>query len=81
MIEELSEHGYKLSPGTLYPILHLEKEGLLEHYDENVGGKIRKYYVITVAGKAELREAKKYLAELVREIGVSEGEDDVVRIY
>ena len=28
MIEELSRHGYKLSPGTLYPILHsLEKEG------------------------------------------------------
>lgn len=79
MIEELSEHGYKLSPGTLYPILHnLEKEELLEHYDENVGGKIRKYYVITEAGKAELMEAKKYLAELVREIGVSEGEDEVV---
>jgi PadR family transcriptional regulator, regulatory protein PadR len=79
IIEELSEHGYKLSPGTLYPILHnLEKEGLLEHYDENVGGKIRKYYVITEAGKAELMEAKKYLAELVCEIGVSEGEDDVV---
>jgi len=79
MIEELSEHGYKLSPGTLYPILHnLEKEGLLEHYDENVDGKIRKYYVVTETGNAELREAKEYLAELIREIGVSEGEDDVV---
>jgi len=63
----------------LYPILHnLEKEGLLEHYNENVGGKIRKYYVITKAGKAELMEDKKYLAELISEIGVSEGEDDVV---
>ena len=71
MIGELAEHGYKLSPGTLYPILHtLEKEGLLEHYDENVGGKIRKYYVITQNGKKELSGAKKYLAELVREIRV-----------
>lgn len=73
LIEELSEHGYKLSPGTLYPILHhLEEEQLLEHYDENVGGKIRKYYVTTEQGLAELNEAKRYLAELTKEIGVQE---------
>ena len=30
MIEELARHGYKLSPGTLYPVLHgLEQDGLL----------------------------------------------------
>ena len=30
MIEELARHGYKLSPGTMYPLLHgLEKKGLL----------------------------------------------------
>jgi hypothetical protein len=30
MIEELARHGYKLSAGTLYPLLHrLEKKGLL----------------------------------------------------
>ena len=78
MIGELSEHGYKLSPGTLYPILHtLEKEGLLVHYDENVGGKIRKYYAITTAGKTDLIEAKKYLAELVSEIGIAKGGKNV----
>lgn len=78
IIEELSEHGYKLSPGTLYPILHnLEREGLIEHYDENVGGKIRKYYVITGAGKKELIKAKKYLAELVDEIDVAQEDYDV----
>ena len=28
MIEELAEHGYRLSAGTLYPILHsLERKG------------------------------------------------------
>jgi DNA-binding PadR family transcriptional regulator len=71
MMDELTEHGYKLSPGTLYPILHnLEKEGLLLHHNENYGGKIRKYYDITEAGRQELKEAKTYLKELVGEIGL-----------
>jgi len=75
MIDELAEHGYKLSPGTIFPILHsLEKEGLIEHYNENVQGKIRKYYKITELGKMELIKAKKYLFELVDEIG-TETED------
>jgi hypothetical protein len=30
MMEELARHGYRLSPGTLYPLLHgLEKRGYL----------------------------------------------------
>jgi hypothetical protein len=30
MIEELGRHGYRISPGTLYPLLHnLEKKGYL----------------------------------------------------
>jgi DNA-binding PadR family transcriptional regulator len=73
MIEELAEHGYKLSPGTLYPILHnLEKEGLLRHHNENIAGKIRKYYMITESGQHELTEAKSYLEELASEIGLKE---------
>jgi DNA-binding PadR family transcriptional regulator len=73
MLEELSGHGYKLSPGTLYPILHsLEKELLLESYEENVEGKIRKYYRVTDEGKKELAEAQLYLKELVGEVRVAE---------
>jgi DNA-binding PadR family transcriptional regulator len=69
MMEELAEHGYKLSPGTLYPILYnLEKEALIESFEETVGGKIRKYYRITEEGKTELITAKAYLSELVNEI-------------
>lgn len=69
MLEELSSHGYKLSPGTLYPILHsLEKEKLLTSYEENVEGKIRKYYIITPEGEKELIEAQAYLKELVGEV-------------
>jgi DNA-binding PadR family transcriptional regulator len=30
MVEELARHGYRISPGTLYPLLHgLEKKGYL----------------------------------------------------
>ena len=69
MLEELAEHGYKLSPGTLYPILHsLEKENLLVSFDENVDGKIRKYYKTTVEGDSELLEAQRYLRELIGEV-------------
>jgi DNA-binding PadR family transcriptional regulator len=69
MLEELSEHGHRLSPGTLYPILHsLEKDGLLTSFEENVEGKIRRYYTITELGKEELREAHNYLKELTREL-------------
>lgn len=78
MIDELSEHGYKLSPGTLYPILHnLENEGLVAHYNENFAGKIRKYYSITKTGKEELQEARQYLTELVKEIGLQKGMGNV----
>ena len=39
--EELEEHGYKISYGTLYPLLaKLQAEGLLDREDKNVGGKI-----------------------------------------
>jgi len=66
--EELARHGYDLSPGTLYPILHgLEGQGYLDSYDEVVKGKARKYYRTTQAGTAALEEAKEKIAELVKE--------------
>lgn len=69
LIEELAEHGYKLSPGTLYPILHgLEEENLLTSYEEVIGGKVRKYYSITPAGRKVLKTAQKKVGELSREI-------------
>ena len=38
MIEELARHGYKLSAGTLYPILHgLEERGYLTSTEERSG--------------------------------------------
>ncbi len=69
MIAELARHGYELSPGTLYPLLHnLEEQGYLVHEERVVEGRVRKYYVITTEGRTALREAKQKIAELVHEV-------------
>jgi len=69
MLEELKHHGYDMSPGTLYPILHsMEEDGLLFKEGKNVNGKIRKYYSATDKGKFVLDEAKKKAYELFKEI-------------
>jgi PadR family transcriptional regulator, regulatory protein PadR len=69
LIEELGEHGYTISPGTLYPILHsLEREELLKSEDKIVDGKIRKYYVTTPKGKKALKAVKGKIQELVDEV-------------
>ncbi|WP_055668548.1 PadR family transcriptional regulator [Desnuesiella massiliensis] len=69
MIEELGEHGYSVSPGTLYPILHnLEEDGLLIKEDRVIEGKVRKYYSITDNGIEVLEEARKKAWELFKEI-------------
>ncbi len=69
MMEELQHHGYEMSAGTLYPILHtLERSGLLRVENRIINGKVRKYYAITPDGEAVLREAKAKAAELLHEI-------------
>ncbi|MEW9670540.1 PadR family transcriptional regulator [Ammoniphilus sp. 3BR4] len=69
MLEELKEHGYEISAGTLYPILHqMETGGLLSKEEKNVEGKIRKYYRTTDKGNHVLREARKKAYELFKEI-------------
>ncbi len=66
---ELEHHGYRLSWGTLYPLLHnLTDEGFLRREDRVVGGKVRKYYTITPLGRRALKEARLKALELVNEI-------------
>lgn len=70
---ELEHHGYRLSWGTLYPLLHnLEGEGLLVRDDQVVDGKVRKYYRITPLGREALDAAREKAMELVREITAEE---------
>jgi len=72
MIRELSQHGYQLSPGTLYPILHgLEKEGFLQSAREVVEGKMRRTYTVTPTGQEALRESIDKMRELFNEISQS----------
>ena len=69
LIEELAEHGYRVSPGTLYPLLHsLEKSEFLKSYNELYQGKIRRYYKITSNGRRQLKKAKLQLMELMGEV-------------
>lgn len=69
LIEELGRHGYRLSPGTLYPILHgLEEENLLTSEKRVVEGKSRKYYRLTKTGRKALEEGKIKAQELLEEI-------------
>lgn len=69
ILKELGRHGYRLSPGTLYPTLHrLEMDGYLSVQRQVVDGKMRKYYAITEQGMAVLEEARDKIAELVDEV-------------
>ncbi len=64
--DQLQEHGYKISYGTLYNTLHGFKEkGYLVDEDRNVQGKIRKYYRITKRGREALVKAKEKARDLL----------------
>jgi PadR family transcriptional regulator PadR len=69
MIEELGRHGYKISPGMLYPLLHgLEEKGLLCSDEHIQAGKIRRVYRATPSGRKALRNAKEKVRELFGEL-------------
>ncbi|BBX76044.1 helix-turn-helix transcriptional regulator [Mycobacterium shinjukuense] len=69
LTEELSRHGYRVSPGTLYPTLHrLEADGLLVSRQQVVDGRTRRVYRATPAGRTALNEDRRALRELAREV-------------
>jgi DNA-binding PadR family transcriptional regulator len=69
MIEELGRHGYKVSAGTLYPILHgLEERGYLTSIEERSGSVARRIYRATALGKEVLAAAKLRVRELFGEL-------------
>jgi DNA-binding PadR family transcriptional regulator len=78
LIRELQHHGYELSPGTLYPILHgMERAGYLVREDRVVAGRWRKYYTATEAGHRALAEARDKIRELVDEVVDGHGPEDI----
>ncbi|HZE99711.1 MAG TPA: PadR family transcriptional regulator [Planctomycetota bacterium] len=69
IIEELGRHGYRLSAGTLYPILHgLERDGYLRSATKRTGSHSRRVYRATLRGRKALREAKIKVRELFGEL-------------
>lgn len=74
LIKELGRHGYRLGPGTLYPILHsLERLGYLKSRRVKVGGRYRRVYTITAAGRRALASAREKARELTEELFEQEG--------
>jgi PadR family transcriptional regulator, regulatory protein PadR len=69
IIEELGRHGYRLSAGTLYPILHgLEQKGYLASTGERNGRSFRKLYRATEQGRTALDESRDKVRELFGEL-------------
>ena len=69
MIEELGRHGYRISPGTLYPMLHaLERKGYLKSRTQGVGRRARRLYRATKKGREALHLARGRVRELFGEL-------------
>ena len=69
IIEELSRHGYKLSPGTIYPMLHgMERRGYLESFLQRSGRSRKRLYRATRQGHTALQSARDKVRELFGEL-------------
>lgn len=69
MMEELKHHGYRIGPGTFYPLLHgLERAGLLKSQFDASGGRRRRLYRITASGRRALEKARAKVDELYDEL-------------
>ena len=69
MINELRRHGYRVGPGTLYPMLHaMERRGYLKSKKEQNGRTFRRLYRATALGREANRVAKIQVRELIGEL-------------
>jgi DNA-binding PadR family transcriptional regulator len=69
IIAELGRHGYRLGPGTIYPLLHsMERKGWLRVDAEIVEGRKRKIYAATPEGRRALKLARNRVRELYEEM-------------
>jgi DNA-binding PadR family transcriptional regulator len=69
MIEELARHGYRISPGSLYPLLRgLETKGYLRSTEQRNGKSLRRVYRATPLGKKALAASKSKVRELFSEL-------------
>lgn len=70
-VKELSEGKIQLKDGSLYPALQkMTADGLLTFQEEEVGGRVRKYYSLTRQGQKErvayVKELKDFMDTMNR---------------
>ncbi len=66
IIEALAQRGYRISPGTLYPLLHtLEKKGYLRSEGEREGRAVRRLYRTTKTGRKAFAAARRKVRDLI----------------
>jgi PadR family transcriptional regulator PadR len=69
LIEELAEHGHRLSPGTLYPALaRMEANGWLRRTGKARHARARQTFLITPDGRRLLHGLQHDVAELYEEV-------------
>lgn len=69
LLEELAEHGHKLSPGTLYPALaRMEANGWLERREGAAHARARQAFRITSEGLRLLTLLRREVTELYEEV-------------
>ena len=68
-LREKSQNVFELKAGTLYPLLHsLEEKNCVLSYEQEVAGKVRKYYRLTAEGSRRLTEKKEEWQEYTRAV-------------
>jgi|SRR5438552_4601948 len=73
IIEEVARLGYKVSPGTMYPLLDaLERKGLLRSREVRTGGTVRRIYRATAAGRKAYATAREQVEKLLDTISEAE---------
>jgi DNA-binding PadR family transcriptional regulator len=69
-VKELSQGQIQLTEGALYPTLHrLEAEGLLKTEKLTIGNRVRKYYMLTPAGKSTANERVTEFVDFIKTMG------------
>lgn len=77
MLRELREHGYDVSPGTLYPLLRrMEDRGCLTSEKQGAGTRAPRAYSLTSSGEQVLTTVRSALRELMRELDERPSEED-----
>lgn len=68
-LRERSNNVFELKAGSLYPLLHsMEEKNLVASYEQEVLGKVRKYYSLTNEGKKALKHKEEEWKEYTQAV-------------